>query len=154
MARSSTTFRKGSTGIGRKGALSKITLDQRAIFDTAIPPEDRVAIVQSVFRKAMLPDPKESAPFAKLVFQYIFSLPRVGHEVAVLDIEEVMSPEVCAGVWREISAEARLRDAKRKETPRLDIIEAEVVGTKAKATGNGQQTRNGHKKKNGTTRKS
>ncbi len=151
MARSSTTFKKGDNAISRRGTPNKITLDQRAIFDEAISAEDRVDIVKSVFEKAMLRDPKDSAPFAKLIFQYIFSLPKVGHEVTVLDMDEVFTTEVKDAVWREIVAEARLRDARIKETPRLEIIEAQVVGQKTKDNGR----RNGpmRKKKESKTRK-
>lgn len=127
MARSSTTFRKGSTGVGRKGAPNRLTNDQRAIFDEAISHDDRVLIVKSVFARAVAGNPKDAAPYCKLIFEYVFSRPKIGHVVSVMDIEEIMTPEVCEGVWEAIQLEAREREinaSKAKDQPRLEVIDA------------------------------
>ena len=155
MARSSTTFKKGDNAITRRGTPNKITMDQRAIFDEAISREVRVLLVQRSVARALLGD-EDSATYMKMIFEYVFSKPKIGHEVAVLDLNEVLTTEVCDAAWLEIIKEARLRDA-RSETPILGIIDAEVV----EAKGNGRQrrngpTRNGRKKKakaNGQARK-
>ncbi len=139
-------FKKGQGG-RPKGALSKVTMDQRAIFDLAITPEDRVDMVKVAFRRAM--SSEDNAPgYMKMLFDFVFSRPRQGHDVSVLDLNEVLSTEVCEASWIEIIKEARERDAQSK-TPCLSIIDAEIVETtkdNGRQKGNGQ-ARNGRKKK-------
>ncbi len=114
-------FRKGQSGNpkGRpKGAQAKRTMDQRLIFDEAISHDDRVLIVKSVFARAIGKNDKFAAPYCKLIFEYIFSRPKIGHEVSALDMDEIFTPTVTDGVWREILAEARERDAAEQRRSR------------------------------------
>lgn len=152
MATNSGQFKPGNKlGGRRKGEPNKITMDQRAIFDEAISHEDRVAIVRSVLLRAFGNNDKEAAPYCKLIFEYVFSRPKIGHEVAVLNMEEVMSTEVCDVVWEAIQLEARERErhaSQAKDQPRLEVLDAQVVGTTNK--GNGRRNgpaRNSRKKK-------
>ncbi len=156
MATNSGQFKTGNTLGGRgKGVPNKITMDQRAIFDEAISHEERVAIVKRVFMRAMVHDDKDAAPYCKLIFEYVFSRPKIGHEVAVLDMDEVFTTQVMDGVWREVLAEAVERGRQQGQTPRLSIIDAKVV---EEAKGNGRQKGNGQarngRKKKGKARKS
>lgn len=141
-------FKKGHGG-RPKGALAKITNDQRAIFDLAISPEDRVKLVEQVLWRAFN-DPDDKATYTKLIFEYVFSKPRIGHVVSVMNLDEVMSPQVCAGVWEAVQLEARERErnaSKAQGQPRLEVLEAQtVVATKNHGRRNGP-TRNGSKKK-------
>lgn len=150
MARSSTSFKPGNKSGGRPPGLpNKITADQRQIFDLAIPPEQRVEMVKTAFARAMLGD-KDSANYMKLLFDFVFSRPKIGHQVELLDMNEILSTEVCAGVWKEIQAEARERErsgSQANDQARLGIIDAQVVET---AKGNGRRNgpaRNSRKKK-------
>lgn len=156
MARSSTSFKPGQSGNPdgkQKGLANKLTNDQRAIFDAAISPEVRVLLVEATVARALIGD-KDSATYMKLVFEYVFSKPKIGHQVALLDLNEVLTTEVCDAAWIEIIKEARERDA-RSKTPILGIIDAEVVETvrgNGRQKGNGQ-ARNGRKKTANSRRK-
>ena len=131
------------------------------LFAEAITDDSRVALVKRCYEHAMSSDPKTAAPYMRLILDFLFTKPKQEHDVEEVNLEEVFTTEVCDGVWREVIAEARLRDA-RSETPVLGIIDAEVVET---TKGNGRQktngqARNGRKKKakgrnskNGPTRK-
>lgn len=149
MARSSTSFQPGQSGNPdgrRKGTANKPSMAQREIFDEAISHDDRVMIVKSVFQRAMLSDNKEAAPYCKMIFDFVFSRPKIGHVVSVMEIDEVMSPEVCSGVWEAIQLEARERErnaSKAKDQPRLELVDAQVVATTNKGSG----------RRNGPTRK-
>lgn len=145
MARSSTTFQKGDNEITRKGVPNRLTNDQRDIFDSAISPDQRVQMVKAAYVRAMSSDDHASG-YMKMLFDFVFSKPRQGHDVSVLDLNEVLTTEVCEAAWIEIIKEARERDA-RSKTPILGIIEAEVIET---VKGNGRRngpTRNVPKKK-------
>lgn len=155
LARSSTSFKPGQSGGGsRKGVPNKLTCDQRQIFDLAISPEDRVQMVKTAFARAMSNDDQASS-YMKMLFDFVFSRPKIGHEVAVLNMSEVFTPEVMDSVWKEVLAEAVERGRQQGQTPLLSIIDAQVV---EEVKGNGRQkrngqARNGRKKKNGKTRK-
>lgn len=153
MAKNSGQFQPGNKLGGRpKGLPNKITLDQRAIFDEAISSEVRVQLVKKVVERA-LNDPDDGVQYMKLAFEYIFSKPRIGHDVSVLNLDEVLSTDVCDAAWREIIKEARERDA---QSERPILIDAKVIDT---PKGNGRQktngqARNGRKKKaNGRKKK-
>lgn len=131
-------FKKGNPG-RPKGIINKMTMDQRAIFDEAISRDDRVLLVQNVLARALGNNDKDAAPYMKLIFDFVFARPKIGHQVSIVNPEELFTPEVRRSVWNSIIAEAREKDAKGQGPPRLEVIDAQVVET----TGDGGKKTNG-----------
>ena len=94
------------------------------LFAEAITDDSRVALVTRCYEHAMSPDPKTAAPYMRLIFDFLFAKPKQEHDVEEVNMEEVFTTEVKDAVWREIMAEARERDKRRRGGNGSRIAEA------------------------------
>ena len=88
-----------------------MTKTQRELFGEVVTEERRAELIERCYHNAVSLDASDAASYMKLMFSYLFGLPKPEQDADVVRPEDVLTPEVCEHTWEEIKKQVRWEDA-------------------------------------------